>query len=284
MKVIRSLNNNAVAAVGQDGREVVLVGPGMGFGRKPGDPVDEAQASKVYSMTTDLQNRLLELLEDIDPVHFEVTEAIVSHARECGLSLKDQVLVSLADHIAFAIERLRNGTQIPFLMLSEVRMSYPREFEVAEWGRQLVNRRCGIELPEDETAYIALQLVNASLDQPDAYRIMQCMTGILRIVEQDLGAALDERNLDSMRLITHVRFLAQRVFGQLQWDDDKGIDGLRDYLLAQNPSYAACVDHIRAYLLGEYGYELQQNEEAYLLVHLGRIFGTGTSGNQAENN
>ena len=34
----------------------------------------------------------------------------------------------------------------------------------------------------------------------------------------------------------------------------------------------------------EYGYELQQNEEAYLLVHLGRSFGTGTNGNQAENN
>ena len=274
MKIVRSLNNNAVAALGQDGREVVLVGPGMGFGRKPGDQVDEAQASKVYSLTTDLQSRLLELLEDIDPVHFDVTEAIVSHARACGLSLKDQVLVSLADHIAFAIERLNNGTQIPFLMLSEVRMSYPREFEVAEWGRRLVNQRCGIELPEDETAYIALQLVNASLDQPDAYRIMQCMTGILRIVEQDLGAALDERSLDTMRLITHVRFLVQRVFGQLQWDDNKGIDGLRDYLLAQNPGHAACADHIRAYLKDEYGYELQRNEEAYLLVHLGRIFGT----------
>ena len=284
MRVVRALNNNAVSAVGADGREAVLTGPGIGFGRKPGDEVDEARAEKVFFINTELQARLLALLDDIDPIHVEVTEAIVAHARERGLSLKDQVLVSLADHISFAIERLRNGTHIPFLMLSEVRLSYPREFEVAEWGRQLVNERCHVRLPEDETAYIALQLVNASLDQPDAYRIMQCMTGILRIVEQDLGAALDDRSLDTMRLITHVRFLVQRVFGQLQWDDDKGIDGLRDYLLAQNPSHAACVDHIRAYLLGEYGYELQQNEEAYLLVHLGRIFGTGTSGNQAENN
>ena len=277
MRVVKSFNNNAVSVVAGAGREAVLVGPGVGFGRKPGDQIDENLAEKVFFVNTELQNRLLDLLEDIDPVHFEVTEAIVSHAREQGLVLKDQVLASLADHISFAIERLRNGTQIPFLMLSEVRMSYPREFEVGEWGRRLVNERCGVELPEDETAYIALQLVNASLDQPDAYRLMQCMAGIIHIVERDLGAKLDERDLDSMRLITHVRFLAQRVLGQLQWADG-GIEGLRDYLLAQNPGHAACVDHVRAYLRDEYGYELQQNEEAYLLVHLGRIFGTGTSG------
>ena len=276
MRVVRALNNNAVSAVGADGREAVLTGPGIGFGRKPGDKVDEARAEKVFFINTELQARLLALLDDIDPIHVEVTEAIVAHARERGLSLKDQVLVSLADHISFAIERLRNGTHIPFLMLSEVRLSYPREFEVAEWGRQLVNERCHVRLPEDETAYIALQLVNASLDQPDAYRLMQCMTGILRIVEQDLGAGLDERDLDAMRLVTHVRFLAQRVLGQVQGDDGN-VDELRDYLVARNPSHATCVGHIRAYLSDEYGYQLRNDEEAYLLVHLGRIFGTERS-------
>ena len=35
MKVIRVLNNNVVQAIGEDGKELVLMGKGIAFGKQP---------------------------------------------------------------------------------------------------------------------------------------------------------------------------------------------------------------------------------------------------------
>ena len=60
-------NNNAVATVYPDGREAVLVGSGIGFGRRPGDTIDEKKIQKIYFIQDDLQTRFLQLLKDARP-------------------------------------------------------------------------------------------------------------------------------------------------------------------------------------------------------------------------
>ena len=280
MKATRILNNNAVCASAEDGRELVLTGSGIGFGLRPGDAVDESRIEKTFLVQDELRQRLLELLDGIDIRLLEITQDIIDYAKGLGVDPKDQVLVALADHIGFAVERARSGIQLPpLLIVSDIKLSYPKEYAAGEWGRARVGEACGVELPSDEAAYIALQLVNAAMDQPDAVRMLGCITDILHIIEERLGAVLDQGSLATARLVTHVRFLVQRVFGDVQWQEDD-IGDLRDYLLARNPGHAACVEDIRRYLEEEHGYRLHGNEEAYLLVHLGRIFGTNANGKE----
>ena len=48
MKANKVFNNNAVAVTWIDGTEAVLVGSGIGFGKRPGDGIDEKKIQKVY--------------------------------------------------------------------------------------------------------------------------------------------------------------------------------------------------------------------------------------------
>ena len=47
MQAVKVFNNNAVSVVMPDGREAILVGNGLGFGRRPGDVIDKSRVSKV---------------------------------------------------------------------------------------------------------------------------------------------------------------------------------------------------------------------------------------------
>ena len=102
-------NNNAVAIVYPDGREAILVGSGIGFGRRPGDAIDEKKIEKVYFVQDDLQTRFLQLLKNTRPDALQAAEDILAHARDQGLALKNQLILSLTDHICFAMERQEQG-------------------------------------------------------------------------------------------------------------------------------------------------------------------------------
>ena len=52
MIATKVFNNNAVATVHPDGREAILVGSGIGFGRRPGDTVDEKKIEKYILFMT----------------------------------------------------------------------------------------------------------------------------------------------------------------------------------------------------------------------------------------
>ena len=94
-------------------------------------------------------------------------EALASCRAICagGLELKDQLLLSLIDHICFAIERYEQGIELPYLMLAETKMLYPREFKIGEWAVRQIEFRCGVRLPYYEAGYIALQLASASMSR-----------------------------------------------------------------------------------------------------------------------
>ena len=82
MIATKVFNNNAVATVHPDGREAILVGSGIGFGRRPGDTVDEKKIEKIYFVHDDLQARFLQLLKNARPDALQAAEDILAHAQE----------------------------------------------------------------------------------------------------------------------------------------------------------------------------------------------------------
>ena len=50
-----------------DGREAILVGNGLGFGRRPGDVIDKNRVSKVYYVQNELQTKFLKMLDNVTP-------------------------------------------------------------------------------------------------------------------------------------------------------------------------------------------------------------------------
>lgn len=48
MKIIKVINNNVVSALDDDGEEIIVMGKGIGYGKKPGTLVDESRIEKKF--------------------------------------------------------------------------------------------------------------------------------------------------------------------------------------------------------------------------------------------
>ena len=67
MKIVKVINNNTVCVLDQKGKEQIMSGKGIGFGKKYGDTVDNTRIEKIYMITDSvLRKKLIESLEDFD--------------------------------------------------------------------------------------------------------------------------------------------------------------------------------------------------------------------------
>lgn len=270
MKAVKVFNNNVIATVMEDGREAVIVGSGIGFNKRPGNLVDESKAEKIYYVQNRLQTRFLQLLENTTSEALQAAEDILDYAVKQGMALNNQVIVSLTDHISFALERMEQGVLLPNLMLSEIKMLYPREFAAGKWAIRHIRELCAIQLPEDEAGYIALQLANASMDENVAYDILKFVKGATDVIKETYGLTLEGEQLETMRLTTHLKFLAQRILKQGQWQDED-MEDIYDLLLGRHPKNRECIERLTVYTESTFHYRLNRQEIIYLLVHLTKI-------------
>ena len=75
------LNSSVVLAVDENGTELVVLGKGIGYGRKPGEIVAPDDANQVFvSLPDSDQRNLVELLTQIPGEIVEVTRSIVDLA------------------------------------------------------------------------------------------------------------------------------------------------------------------------------------------------------------
>lgn len=271
MRSIKIFNNNAVSTVMPDGREAIVLGRGIGFNKRPGDPINETLVEKVYYVQDEMQTKFLQMLQDVRPDVMEAAEQIIAAAERDGFSMSNQATISLIDHISFAIERQSSGMALPNLLLSETRLLYRREFDLGRRSLEIIRELCGVALPEDEAGYIALHLISISVDQSAAYDILKFVKGTLDIIKDTYGVTLDEDSLDTMRLITHLKFLAQRIFQSQGWEDE-GMEDMYELLIDHHPKNRECLDRLDQYCRTAFGYTLNQQERFYLLVHLTKVF------------
>ena len=69
----KRLNNNAVIAEDEKGREKILVGCGLGFQKKEGSEVEEQKIEKIFSLEDAGQReQLKELLQEIPVEHVKL--------------------------------------------------------------------------------------------------------------------------------------------------------------------------------------------------------------------
>ena len=51
MEINKIINNNIVSSADQNGRELIVMGRGIGFGKKPGQKIDEESVEKIFRIT-----------------------------------------------------------------------------------------------------------------------------------------------------------------------------------------------------------------------------------------
>jgi len=68
----------------------------------------------------------------------------------------------------------------------------------------------------------------------------------------------------------HLKFLAARILRHTPWQD-AGLESMYTVLLQRDSRNEVCLQRINAYLRQEFDYELDHQEQVYLLIHLTKI-------------
>lgn len=274
MKVVKVINNNLVRTYDENGNEVLAMGCGLGFKKSSGDEIDSSLIEKLYTCNDKANtNQLVKILEKIPFEHIQVTNEIINFARaSLGKKLNDNIFISLTDHLNFAIDRHKNGIAIKNALLWEIKKFYNHEYLIGKEALDIINRRLGIQLPEDEAGFIALHLVNASMDEISMQKatvMAKMIQQIINIVKYHFNMELDEYSIHYERFITHVKFFAQRVLsGTIIKDQDEQFLAV---LKQQCKDEYACTRKVKEFIKQEYGCDLTEDEMIYLTVHIKRI-------------
>ena len=178
----------------RQGKTVRPDGPGHRAPHRPGRSgrraTDRAGRSSPKAATTALQ-RLAEFVNDAPLDQLLVAgEAVALAHRELGITPSQSLLLPLADHLSYAIQRAAEGTQVGYALRWELRQIYPAEVRVGEQIVALVRDRLDIELPRGEAVAFALHLVSAQFGSPDfvkATKMTELIQEAFAIVGEQCG-------------------------------------------------------------------------------------------------
>ena len=274
MKIDKIINNNLIRTFDNNGKEILLMGCGLGFQKKIGDTIDRSKIEKIYAIENkNDSNKLMNLLSEIPLEYIQVSNEIISYAKySLGKRLNDNIYISLTDHISFAIERYKQGLNFKNALLWEIKRFYNHEFLIGKEALTIIKKRLDIMLSEDEAASIALHIVNAQLnsrDMNDTLDITKMIQNILNIVKFHFNIELDEYSLHYERFITHLKFFAQRILsGKVVKSDDANFC---EMIKEQYKDAYLCEEKVKKYILKEFNHEISDEEMMYLTVHIKRI-------------
>ena len=228
--VKKPINNNILRVVDPTGCELIVTGRGLGFGVKPGYKIEAETVERSYRMTSPaVQQKLVELLEQIPYEHLLLTDELVAMIRSrVNYPLNESLLITLADHISFAIQRSEQGIRFSNPLMAPIREFYPEEYLLGMECLAAIRQRCHADLSDDEGGFIALHIVNAELNTTMSVvnDVTRFVDGCVQVVEYFYNCHFDRDALDFSRFTVHLRFFAQRVFqGKQEVYPQKEADG-----------------------------------------------------------
>lgn len=274
MIVKKIFNHNALLAEDEEHNELVVMGRGIGFQKRPGDPVDERKVQKRFVFDTEgLNEKLSRLFEEVPIQYLELSVSIIEMAQmELDVIFDSNIYIALSDHLAYAVNRYSQEQILRSALLFEIKKFYQREYQVAKKALEMITYETGIHMEDDEAGFIAMHFVNAqqkgeNIEQ--TVKITQMVEDILRITEYHYHLKLDENSLSYSRFVTHITYFARRLFAdEMVVDEDEEL-----YWQIKNryPNAFACAEKVKRYVEERWGKSIGKEEMTYFMVHINRV-------------
>lgn len=275
MRIKKVINNNILCVVDERGREMIVTGRGLGFKRKTGERIDPALVEKAYHMDGKAEQRKLrELCEQIPLEHLRLTQDLIEIIKsQISAPLNESLLITLADHISFAIKRKENGVEFTNPLEGAIMVYYPTEYHLGQHCLRVIRQETQVELNSSEAAFIALHIVNAELNTSMSvmYDITKLIEGTLEVVEYFYQRTFDRESLDFNRFVVHLRYFAQRLFQAAPARSDEYDADFHEMIIRSCPQHYKCAQCIAEYIRNACQKEVPDEELIYLTLHLKRI-------------
>lgn len=271
MKIVKKLNNNVVLALNDKEEEIIVVGKGLGFRKTPYILEDLSIIDKKYVIPQ--STKASEILESIPNEVIEVTEKVIrSGYKELNMEFNADILLTLSDHINFAIQRFKEGIEMKSPLQWEIKHLYPKEYEIGFHSLDIIENDIGVKLNKNEAAFIALHFINAQLgkhDMTETTMITTIMGEILNLIKYKFKIEFNEDSFEFIRFVTHIRYFIMRQVNNKLLNNENGdmFTIMKDKLTEE----LECVEIIEKHLNNNYGWKCTNDEKLYLMLHIQRI-------------
>lgn len=276
-RITKVINNNIVCSADEKGQEIILRGLGIGYQKKKGDTLPDEKIEKIYTMSDQKNsNKLQQLLAEVPLEYVEVSTEVIEYARKTlGKRLSENIYVTLTDHISFAIRRKNENLEYSNLMLPEIKRFYGQEYAIGKSALELIQKRLGVRLSDDEAGFIALHIVNAELEtnMSDMYQITGLIRDVFEIIRVNYGKTFDPDSLDYERFVTHLKYFSQRLFNNSAVKTDDVV--LQEMIRSRYTQDYNCALKIKSFIQAKYKKCISEEEVVFLTIHLHRLFLSG---------
>lgn len=269
-RVIKVLNHNAVIAMhGEKKKECMILGKGVGFGKKVSEWIEAGSDATVYSLTEETdRGSAKEIAKSVSPVCLEIANEVLNEAEKTFGKIDRSILFPMADHIEFAAKRIKNNEQISNPLTDDIRVLFYMEFKVAKCIEPLLKERMGVQINDDEIGYIALH-VHSAIEEQKVSQAMQIAGSVrecINLVEKETGKTIDVMSLSYNRLMNHVRHMVARAL-----NGEKLKLNMNDYMEIKFPQSFETAKHICKQVGKSLKCTLDDVEIGYLAMHIERV-------------
>ena len=215
-RVRKALNHNTLIAISmENNQEYLVIGKGIGFGKKVSErfEIPENIECTVYSLHEQTERgKAMELIKGIEPVYLEIAGKVLAKSEEVFGKIDKRILFPMADHIAFAVQRIRANEQISNPLTDDIRALFHMEYKTAECVKDILWEMLQVEIDEHEIGYIALHIHSAIEDENVALsmQIAMAVRECIRMIEEETGQTIDVMSLSYNRLMNHIRYMVAR--------------------------------------------------------------------------
>ena len=271
-RVSKVLNNNGVIAIDMDeNKEYVILGKGVGFGKKVSQRFDKPEGCTTYRLEQETERgSAKELVKGIEPEYLEIADAILAESQKVfGDSIDRGILFPLADHISFAVARIRRNEQISNPLTEDIKVLFYSEFKVAETLKTILRERLQIEIDDHEVGYVALHIHSAIGDEKVsvAMQTARAVRECIDMIEKATGKTIDVLSLSYNHLMNHMKYMVACA----STGEKLNLD-MNEYMLDQYPQAYEIAADICKNLEGGIGHKLDETEIGYLAMHIQRVY------------
>ncbi|EMA4784719.1 MAG: PRD domain-containing protein [Pseudomonadota bacterium] len=264
------INNNVILVDNEAEQEVVIIGKGIGFNSKAGQNYlcNESDELFIKPHDHDIHNFL-------DNIPIDIIKLTIEVINKCkpilNAELSDSLVITLSEHITFAIERSKSREMS--ISLYEVPYLYYLEFIAGKVAVDYINEKLDVSLPPSESSLIALHFVNAKLNNKsvgDTLRFTQTVYKIVNIVNYSFYIQVNTESDSFSRFINHLKYLLIRCQANSNKNSqfNSVLEALVEKELLKN---FACAKKIAALIQSEYNLSVSREEIIYLALHIERL-------------
>ena len=269
-RVTKVLNHNAVLAVEQgNNAQCLLLGKGIGFGKKISETIDSTMGASVYYLQEYKDRGGADtIIKSIDPEILEIANQVLAQAESVFGTIDRSILFPLADHIYYAVERIKKKEQISNPLTEDIRVLFHMEFKAAESIRPLLQKQFGIDIEDDEVGYVALHIHSAIEDEKvsQAMQMARSVRECISMVEEAIGKPIDIASLSYNRLMNHIRYMVARALS-----GEKLKVNMNDYMEVKFPKSFGMAQAVCDQVGESLGVKLEEVETGYLAMHIERV-------------